>query len=375
MSNAARVLPETPGERDDDLFPLRERLRFRDNLGLGLRDVRRRPAFAGLPRGPWHVFIAIACFWQANPEAWPSQETIAHFGGYTSRSVRDYVEILERAGVVRLRRERRENGTERIYYAPGLVTLIELAAFVERFPRGPMKAHSAHPPEAISGGPPEMVSGEHRDKDLEPSSWRGASSLAGVEVDVGGAEEEEPTVTREDREVAREALAERMRRKFPRRAAPRWYDRADVEMVARCSATIEGDRDEKLRAHHAAILGAFCVSKDGPPTSRFIWGTLAHFRDHIERGRVRASVEAREAARRAAIAPPLIAGASMAASPANEASLASDRGARRQRPLTRDELATKRREFEELAATTAAPFREYVEAMAARYRDLEARAQ
>jgi hypothetical protein len=89
------------------LFPIRERLRFRDNLGLGLREVRQRPAFAALARGPWLVFIAIACHWQANAEAWPSQETIAAFTGYSSRAVRDYVDVLERAGVVRLRRERR----------------------------------------------------------------------------------------------------------------------------------------------------------------------------------------------------------------------------------------------------------------------------
>jgi len=372
MSNAARVFPEIPGGRDDDLFPLRERLRFRDNLGLGLRDVRRRPAFAGLPRGPWHVFIAIACFWQANPEAWPSQETIALFGGYTSRSVRDHVEVLERAGVIRVRRERRANGTERIYYAPGLVTLLELAAFVERFPRGgPRKAHSAHPPEMVSGGPPEKFSGELKERDLEPSSWRAARPFdLGPDVD---GEEEQPMVTREDREVARAALAARMRRRFPRVAPPRWYDRADVEMVARCSATLEGNRDEKLRIHHAAIVGAFCISKERPPTSRFIWGTLAHFRDHVDRGRARLNAEEREAERRAALAPPppLLAGLSPQAPTTSGAVAGDDRGAR---SLTRAELAAKRAEFDELAARTAEPFRPFIEAMAACYRDLEARA-
>jgi hypothetical protein len=69
------VLPADLGEPEPEVFPLRERLRFRDNLGLGLRDVRQRPAFATLPRGPWLVFIAVACYWQSNAEAWPSQET------------------------------------------------------------------------------------------------------------------------------------------------------------------------------------------------------------------------------------------------------------------------------------------------------------
>ncbi|MGO9836357.1 MAG: hypothetical protein ACLP1X_19320, partial [Polyangiaceae bacterium] len=74
------------------------------------------------------MFIAIACYWQSNAEAWPSQETIAGFSDYSARAVRDYVEALERVGIVRLRRERRPNGSERIYYAPGPVTLTALAA-------------------------------------------------------------------------------------------------------------------------------------------------------------------------------------------------------------------------------------------------------
>jgi biotin operon repressor len=107
MSNAASVLPAGPGGREDHLFPIRERLRFRDNFGLALRDLRQRETFSALPRGPWQVFIAIATFWQANAEAWPSQESIASFSGYSSRAVRDYVDVLEQQGIVRTRRERR----------------------------------------------------------------------------------------------------------------------------------------------------------------------------------------------------------------------------------------------------------------------------
>jgi hypothetical protein len=300
MSNAASVLPAGPGERDDDVFPLRERLRFRDNLGLGLRDVRQRPAFATLTRGPWHVFIAIACYWQANAEAWPSQETIASFSGYSSRAVRDYVDVLERDGIVRLRRERRPNGADRIYYAPGLVTLIELAAFVERFPRAsaPPPAPPSYPPEPVSGGPPkppavasaappEPASMEHRDQDQEPSSCGSAPPTA--------AEEEQPIITKEDRELARIALAERMKRKHPKRLPPRWFDRADVELVAACAAAVDGDREAKLEALRDSIQGAFCASKDGPPTSRFIWGTLDHFLEHVERGRRKRLANERDA--------------------------------------------------------------------------------
>ena len=145
--------PGRSGDTTGDPFPIRERVRFRANLGLALRDVRGRPAFAALERGPWLVFIAVACYWESNAEAWPSQETIATFSGYSARAVRDYVEELERAGIVRLRRERRPTGAERIYYAPGPVTLAELAAFVERFPNGPVATLASHPPEASSGAP------------------------------------------------------------------------------------------------------------------------------------------------------------------------------------------------------------------------------
>jgi hypothetical protein len=304
MFNAAKVLPAGPGERDEHLFPIRERLRFRDNLGLGLREVRRRPAFAKLRRGPWQVFVAIACFWQANAEAWPSQETIASFSGYSSRAVRDYVDVLEQQGIVRTRRERRPNGADRIYYAPGLVTLSELAAFVDRFPRErarpPREVESValpppsppHPPEATSGTPPEATSMEHRDLNLsEPSSCESLAMSASTSTE----EKNSIEVTEEDRQVARAALAERMRRKHPKRTPPRWFDAGELAIVAACSSAVEGDRNAKLAAHRHAIDGAYAVSKEGPPTVRFIWEKLEHFLDHVERGRTRAQSLEREA--------------------------------------------------------------------------------
>jgi hypothetical protein len=355
--------------RQGDPFPLRERIRFRDNLGLALRDVRQRPAFAALERGPWFAFIAIACYWQSNAEAWPSQETIATFSGYSARAVRDYVEELERAGVVRLRRERRPTGAERIYYAPGPVTLAELAAFVERFPSRPAPMPVSHPPETssgapptppevASGGPPETSSMEPRDQDLEPSSCPSGER--------GGppapAEEEKPRITREDREIARTALAERMKRKRPKRPPPRWFDRAEVEMVAECTAAVDGDREAKLRAHRDAIDGAFQASKDGPPTARFIWGKLEHFLEHTERGERRARAEERAAQRRAE---------EDRQTTVRRTGAAATRGS----PPSRDELAKARAEFEELAASAAPPFRAPLEAMAARYRELERKAE
>ncbi len=305
MLNAAKVLPAGPGERDVEVFPLRERLRFRDKFGLALLDLRARStAFRALAKGPWALFIAIAVHWQSNAEAWPSQDALARFSGWSSRAVRDQADTLERGGFIRLRRERRADGSERIFYAPGLVTLAELAAFVERFPRERAKAppphepddtppppspSSIHPPEAPSGTPPEGSSMELSDLDLnEPSSCETSTRTSPPPPTE---EENSIPISEEDRAVARAALAERMKRKHPTRPAPRWFDGGDLAIVAACSSAIEGDGDAKLQAHREAIVGAFLASKEGPPTVRFIWGKLEHFLDHVERGRRRLRAE------------------------------------------------------------------------------------
>jgi len=319
MLNAARVLPARPGEPEAEVFPLRERLRFRDSFGLALLELRARSLpFQGLAKGPWALFIAISVHWQGNAEAWPSQEALARFSGWSSRAVRDQADALERSGFIRVRRERRSDGSERIFYAPGLVTLAALADFVDRFPRErakPPRAQAlaaspaslptiAHPAEAASAAPPEEASVEHRDQDqIEPSS------SCGIEVEARkpapATEEEQVEVSKEDEEIARRALTERMARKHPTRPAPRWFDVGEVAMVAACTAALEGEAEAKMVAHRDALAGAFLVSKDGPPTVRFIWEKLDHFLDHMERGRRRRLADERAILRTTeAAAPP-----------------------------------------------------------------------
>ena len=53
------------------------------------------------------MLIAIAVHWQTSAEAWPSQEALARFSGWSSRAVRDQANAFERGGFLRLRRERR----------------------------------------------------------------------------------------------------------------------------------------------------------------------------------------------------------------------------------------------------------------------------
>jgi hypothetical protein len=298
MWSAASALPAGPEEREDDVFPMRERIRLRDNFGLALLELRaRNQQFQRLSKGPWALFIGIAVHWQGNAEAWPSQDTLSRFSGWSTRAVRDQADSLERAGFIRVRRERRPDGSVRIFYAPGLVTLAALANFVERFPRDRAKVlrtdvpsprtvapTATHPPENHAGGPPESASGELRDQDqIKPSSCNTAA--VGAPNDVK--EEQAAPVTDEDRDLARTALGERMTRKHPTRPAPRYFDAGDVTLVAACASALEGDRGTKTLALRDAIGGAFLASKDGPPTVRFIWGKLEHFLDHVERGRRR----------------------------------------------------------------------------------------
>jgi hypothetical protein len=307
MLNAAQVLPAGPGGPEEDLFPIRERLRFRDSFGLALQELRARSiAFQGLAKGPWALFIAIAVHWQSNAEAWPSQETLARFSGWSTRAVRDQADALERGGFIRVRRERRPDGSARIFYAPGLVTLAALADFVERFPRErakPLRAQSppvaptiAHPAEAAAATPPEGASMEHRDRDqIEPFSCEAKATVAPVPT----VEEQQVAVTKEDEEVARRALGERMVRKHPTRPAPRWFDGGELALAAACACALGGDREAKTVAMSDAIAGAFIASKDGPPTVQFIFGKLDHFLDHVERGRRRRLAEERNARMRA----------------------------------------------------------------------------
>jgi hypothetical protein len=174
MLNAARVLPARPGEPDDDVFPLRDRLRLRDNFGFVLQQLRSRgPAFRTLAKGPWSVFIAIATHFQMNAEAWPGQDAIARISGCSTRAVRYHVTALERGGFFKLRRERRTDGGERIFYRPGPVMLRELTAFGEDYPKDHVKPFKPMPnaatsapaalstptqrPERIAGTPAEMA--------------------------------------------------------------------------------------------------------------------------------------------------------------------------------------------------------------------------
>ena len=227
---------------------------LRCNLGLTLRELRRAPAFAGLPPLPWQVFIAIALHWQVQDEAWPSQDTLGRLSGYAVRTVRRGVAELAQRALVGLRRLRTGDGSERIFYAPGPVTVRELSGIDARYPADPR-------------------SRGHRIEDPGNSS-RTRTSVVVVAPELGD----------DDLAIARIALAEHFQRRYPERPAPCLFDERDLQSVARCAAATRGDRETKLRTLRDAIDGAFRTSARAP-TVRFVWEKLEHFFEHAERGR------------------------------------------------------------------------------------------
>jgi hypothetical protein len=172
-----------------------------------------------------------------------------------------------------MRRERRFDGSERIFYAPGVVTLAALADFVERFPRErakPPRAEApatpptiAHPAEAVSAGPLEEASMELIDHDpIKPSSC--ARRVASSRTATG---EEQAEVSKEDNEVARRALAERMARKHPTRtsatAPPRPQTVTPAPMPPEVNAEFEqlfgrGWRRTTFRDHLQVLAPTSC---------------------------------------------------------------------------------------------------------------------
>jgi hypothetical protein len=361
------TLPAGPGDTTSETFSPQLRNRLRYDFGLVLHALcARGAAFERftLSMGARLVLVTIASYWHANDEAWPSQDRIATSCACSVRSVRRYVDTLERAGLLRLRRTHQPNGRERIFYSPGFVLLRELALVEERYPRTRAKGLRrcsvdvddalvpSETPDTVAVVTPDTVAEELTDQDLEPSSCESAATTASDEqADDHETEEEEsisdpsadteqiesadqisagtpqislkhlaatlvrsvdsdlppteiaPTITDDDRALAREILGERMARKFPDRALPRWFDRGEVEQVARCTLLLEGDRDAKIAAHRGALDAAFAASKSGPPTVKFIWGSIEHFLGHVDRGLAIAKKRAAQSAKSVA-APP-----------------------------------------------------------------------
>jgi hypothetical protein len=257
----------------------RPRVPLRDALGLVLRELRRAPALRDLGRREWAVFVAVACHWQGHDEAWPSQQTIAAFAGYTARVVPEAVATLEQRELLLVRRLVGADGMRRMVYAPGAALLRALAAFAARYPR------AVESPPAIAAGVPEIPA------DLPEL----AAGRPEIPVPIDGKpvplnQERRRTnlllgeAADETREIAIVVLAEHFRRRHPTMAPVRTFDAEDVDAVARCAGAVTGERDTKLQVLLDAIEGAFAASPQ-PPTVRFVWSRIEHFFVHADRGR------------------------------------------------------------------------------------------
>jgi hypothetical protein len=201
---------------------------------------------------------ALAPRWQGKRTAFPSDDWIAQYTGYSVRVVRDDVRELEREQLLKLRRERLPNGHERIVYMPGPALLAGAVAFLAAYPertRAP-----ARPAAKSAGGVPAESAEELSDLSLQNGNPVSSSSNLRRE---GPPKQEESGArfTETDRDVARTALADLRAQRFPDRAPVPMFDAADVDMVSLCAATIPGDAAAKSRAMTDAIDNAFESSK------------------------------------------------------------------------------------------------------------------
>jgi hypothetical protein len=297
-------------------FPPVLRYRLRASLGLALQTLRELPAFRSLDRCAWMVFVAIATHWQGKETAYPSQETIARFLGYTDTSVRHAIGVLARSGLVRVEGEGERGRGGRFvvcHYAPGAATIDALYAFVRRYPKGEadggprrvvMRPRLVSPPEMVSGGPPEMVSEEPvQQKDLTSSAELEEAAPESGET----SHEEEKSAGKggggrgdATSAIAREALTAYLVRKEPTITPPRLFRAEHVAMVQACAELVPGDEFMRILAMNDAIDGAWQVSKGREPTLGFIFGDVGHFLDHLKRGRGRRMASERTRERAAA---------------------------------------------------------------------------
>ena len=110
MSKAVEVVPAGPGTPQGDPFPIREtHSPFGTTWAWPFATFAGVPAFRGAGEGTMarvHRGCLLLAVQRHEASAEPGDDP-ATFSGYSARAVRDYVEVLERAGIVRLRRERR----------------------------------------------------------------------------------------------------------------------------------------------------------------------------------------------------------------------------------------------------------------------------
>jgi len=276
-------------------------------------ELRRSAPFAKLTRAQWAVFEAMATVWDRGPREWPSQCALAQCAGYSERAVRLAIAELKRRGLVGEEAHPPGLWTQRGRCVPGPVTVRELGAIRRRFAPAAVSAVAgsvspvAGTMPAIaaavspSAGTVSAVAGSWRQvaaagrqspplnlntnedlllKDPQTDRARERAASAPSPASDQGEAAGSSNVTDDDRAVATTAIAECLRRRWPDRPPPRDFHPDDVACVARCAASVGGGADGKLQALRDALAGASRTSRQ-PPTVRYVWGTLEHFRAHV----------------------------------------------------------------------------------------------
>ncbi|HEX3344693.1 MAG TPA: helix-turn-helix domain-containing protein [Polyangiaceae bacterium] len=273
---------------------------FQGRIAHTLLALRGEPLFGALPKIPWAVFLAVALHWGRRGEAWPSQERLARITGYSVRAVRAALADLERRGLLVVRRLSTGRRRLRTFYAPGTSTIAEIAALEGRTDAARRAGDAARRAGVQRHGVPGNFL---RVENLLLENPAGPpSSPSPARAGAEPRKEEGCEVGEVDRSIAREALREHFERRRPGRRPPRLFDEDDVERVARCALAFDGDAESTRQAMRDALAGAFHVSRR-PATTRFIWGTLEHFFEHVDRGRRMRHEKERAAMRAAPIAP------------------------------------------------------------------------
>jgi hypothetical protein len=273
-----------------------------------LRDLWKLGAFAELDMGPRALLLALVARMNVDTlEAFPSHERLADEIGCSVRSVQTYVATLVELGIINEPRVLRVRGVLHYELGPAAYAgvrefvaghassrVVDLVA-VERIEM--LERENAILRELVASGEaaavrirciPASVAGRRSRTETAASEVNSLSRSQTPSSSSAAREEENSiSISEHDRCAARSALGELHAKKHPARPPRRAFDAAELELVARCSSTIAGDVDAKLEALRFAIAGAWHAS-NGPPSSRFIFGALEHFEQHVDAGARRA---------------------------------------------------------------------------------------
>lgn len=291
-------------EREERRRLLRRLVNFKPRE---LRELWKLGAFVGLGLGPRALFVALVSRMNVDTmEAFPSQSLLADEIESGLRSVERWTTVLVERGIINAR-VLRARGVLHYELGPAsyaavreYVTehasqhVVDLVA-VERIEQ--LERENSILRELVASGEAAAVRirctssssrliGGTGDRPAAQASEVEASSRSQTPSSSSAAREEKKFEV-VDEQASRVALGELHAKKHPRRPPRRVFDADELALVAHCASSVDGELETKLEALRFAIAGAW-HSSSGPPSTRFIFGTLEHFEQHVDAGQRRA---------------------------------------------------------------------------------------